>query len=186
MCFCNGRAWITMRQREKGRGCVTYFECSESFSKIDTKQTVWHMYLPTEWELDTHKSTSKGVIEGVCSTGDEWGKLGQSFQMWITFIIHTHTAGHNNHVTAFTLWKRIFLFAESAGTINRGHFLIHGPCSIHAFRPAWFLSFMEKRQIFVCNAASPFSWCSAGLQVQKLFGVLLYLQDKTNKTNSTL
>lgn len=71
MCFCNGCAWIVMRQREKGRGCITYFECSESFSKIDTKQTVWHMYLPTEWELDAHKSTSKGVIEGVCSTRDE-------------------------------------------------------------------------------------------------------------------
>jgi len=29
------------------------------------------VYLPTEWELDTHRSTSKGVIEGVCSTGDD-------------------------------------------------------------------------------------------------------------------
>lgn len=58
-------------EEEKGGGYVTYFERSESFSTTDTEQTVRHVSRPTEWELDTHKSTSKDVIEGVCSKGDE-------------------------------------------------------------------------------------------------------------------
>lgn len=138
------------------------------------------MYLPSEWKLVTHKSTSKR-IEGVCSTGDDWKKLGQSFQMWITFITRTHMAGHNNHVSAFTLWKRVFLLAESGAAINRGHLLIDRTRSIHAYRPAGFLSLMETKTIFFCNAPSPFNWCSATLQVQKPLGVLLYLKDKAHK-----
>lgn len=141
----------------KEKGCVTYFESSQSFSKTDTKQTVWHMYLPTEWELDTHRSTSKGVIEGVCSTGDEWKKLSQSFLMWITFITRAHRAGHNNHVTAFTRWKRVFPFTESAGTINRGYFFffIHSPRNTHAHKPARCLHFTELEENLVSYAASP-------------------------------
>lgn len=128
-----------------------FIECSKSFCNNDTKQAVWHVYLPTEWKLDTHKSTSKGVIEGVCSTGDEWKKPSQSFQMWITFIICTQTAGHNNHVTAFTLWKRIFLFTVLRDDKTEATaFLIHGLCIVHAHSRAWFLSWMVNLCSLCC------------------------------------
>lgn len=36
--------------KEEREVCIIY---SESFSGTDTKQTVCHVYLPAEWELET-------------------------------------------------------------------------------------------------------------------------------------
>lgn len=74
---------------------------------------------------------------------------------------HTHTAGHNNHVTAFTMWKRIFLFTQSRGTINRGSLC---PCAgghaaykhtgLLEFCPSW-----TERRVFVGNIVTHFNRC---------------------------
>lgn len=76
------------------------------------------------------------------------------------------------------LCEREFSCSHSLeGRWNRGRsFLIHRPCSIHAYRPAQILSFVEKSQVSVCNAASPLNWSSA--ELQKPFAVLHYLKDK--------